>query len=173
MPGALDRDGQGALLASVAVGLAPVGDLAPLVEAAPQTLDILVVDDLAGSEDGLLAAASAATEAAAATTATLPAIATAGPVTPVAVTGAVATATGTATEAARTVATTGPVTTTLGALATIGAVTAGGTLGTGGEPGAGTLVAGRATLLACLRRISHWSVYSLDRRTGLDVVPPC
>ncbi len=144
MPGALDRHGQGTLLAGIAVGLAPVGDLAALVEAAAQALDVLVVDDFAGAEDRLLTAPSPAAEATAPATtaiATLRAVAAARAVASVATwatTGAIPT--------------TGPVAAAEAVSTAIAtAVTAGGTLGTGAEPGAGTLLAGRAGLLACLR----------------------
>ena len=142
MPGTLDRHGQGTLLASLAVGLAPIGDLAALVEATAQALDILVVDDLARSEDRLLAATTATAEATAtATTAltALRAVATTGTVPTVVAPRAVPTRTVAAAVAATT---TGPI---------APAVSRGGTLGTGAEPGAGTLLAGRAGLLACLR----------------------
>jgi hypothetical protein len=142
MAGALDGDRQGTLLAGVAVGLAPVGNLAALVEAAAEALDVLVINDVVRREDGLLAAASApSAEPAAATTTALAALAT---VTAIA-TWAVAT---------RAVA-------TITAIAiTTRAITPGGTLGTGGEPGAGTLLATGTSLLACLRRISHVVGYS-------------
>lgn len=145
MAGALDRHRQGALLAGVAVGLAPVGDLAALVQAAAQALDVLVVDDLAGAEDWLLAAPPPTAEAAATATTAVAALRS------VAATRAV---TALATVAAR--ATTGTVTAAGAVSTTIAttiatAITAGGTLGTGTEPGAGTLLAGRAGLLACLR----------------------
>ena len=147
MPGALDRHGQGALLTGLAVGLAPVGDLAALVETSAQALDVLVIDDLARSEDRLLTATTASTEATATAATSITALRA------VAATGAVPTVVAARTIAARAVttrtiaaavaaATTGPIAT---------AVSRGGTLGTGAEPGAGTLLAGRAGLLACLR----------------------
>ncbi len=157
MPGALDRHGQGALLAGVAVGLAPVGNLATLIEAAAQTLDVLVVDDLAGAEDGLLPTTSTAAETAA--PAAAPAAALRSVTTTWAVS-AVSTRTTTGTVAtAKAVSTTITAWATTGTIAAAGAVsttiataiTAGGTLGTGAEPGASTLLAGRAGLLACLR----------------------
>lgn len=162
----LDRDGHGALLPGRAVGLATIGDLAALVEGTAEALDILVVDDVADGVDGLLAAAPAATEPTAAATAAFAAVPAAltAIATGTVATGTVATVT---TRAAGTIPAAGSVTTAgtipaaLRALTPIGAITTGGTLGTGGEPGAGTLLATGAGLLACLRRISHWSVYSL------------
>ncbi len=144
MPGALDRHGQGALLTGLAVGLAPVGDLAALVETSAQALDVLVIDDLARSEDRLLTATTAAAE---------PAATAAAAVAALAATGAIPTVVAARTIAARAV-TTGTIAAavaaaTTGPIAT--AVSRGGTLGTGAEPGAGTLLAGRAGLLACLR----------------------
>lgn len=162
MAGPLDRDSHGALLPGRAVGLAAVGDLAALVKGTAEALDILVVDDVADGVDGLLAAAPAATEPPAAATAAFAAVPAA--LTAIA-TGTVATVTtGSPTgsvSTAGTIPAAGTIPTALRALTPIGAITAGGTLGTGGEPGAGTLLATGAGLLACLRRISHWSVYSL------------
>lgn len=154
MPGALDRHGQGTLLASVAVGLAPVRDLAALVQAPAQSLDVLVIDDFAGAEDGLLAATSTATKPtapAATTVATLRSVATwaISTVSARAATGTISAPVSTAIAAwaaTGTIATAGAITTTIAT-----AITAGGTLGTGAEPGAGTLLAGWAGLLACLR----------------------
>jgi hypothetical protein len=154
--GALDGDRQGALLTSVAVGLAAVGDLAALIEAPAQALDVLVIDDVVRSEDRLLAPTAAAAEA---TTTARSATA----LTAVAATWALTTVA--ATRALTAVATAWAVTT----VTATRAVATGGTLGTGREPGAGTGLATGAGLLACLRRISHLVCLLLNGGAGTGV----
>ena len=58
MPGPLDRGRQLALLACGAMRLAARQNLAPLIKAHLETLDVLVVDNLVIGEDRLLAAAA-------------------------------------------------------------------------------------------------------------------
>jgi len=63
MPGAFDRHGQFALLAGRAMGLAARQNLATLIKAHLETLDVLVIGHLVIGKNGLLAPSSTATAA--------------------------------------------------------------------------------------------------------------